>query len=361
MEPEKPSELGKGGSGDALADALHVLAGRVELDALQLGEVRLQHLLRRVHHHLAAFPGRHAAKNQHMIDVQILAVLSDGVTHVHANGLVDLAALGLLRRVLHRCLDLLQALRVGRVVHLVHVRVIWHHVLWQIDSALLGQARGRALAQVHRGITTVRRPRIARALWVHVQRAIGVLVDPASEGAIRVHVTRALAAAQGNAKEASLADHLATCNRRDLAIVDDLDWHTTELVLRDDVEDWSHLLLVDIGGHVWEAVTPRRLALGRNGAGRAAPDGDDSAGQFSRHLFHSLHDEVVVVLRIRIGDVPLRLLRIHYLAVLDRNRLHIALPQVEGNPCATGNLPRHDGLLARFRQVSNAARDRHRP
>mmetsp|Transcript_96756 Transcript_96756/g.257136 ORF Transcript_96756/g.257136 Transcript_96756/m.257136 type:complete len:249 (-) Transcript_96756:54-800(-) len=247
----------------------------------------------------------------------------------------------------------------GRVVHLVHVRVVGQHVLGQVDATLRGQARGCTLAEVHRSIAPVRRPGVGRAVGVHVQGAVGVLVDPAGEGAVLVDVARPLAAAQRDAKEAALADHLTASNGRDLAVVDDLNWHAAKLVLRDVVEDRHDLLPVDVRGHVGEAVAPSGLAPVGDCACRAAADGNDFARQLGSHLLHGLDNEVVVVLRVWVGDVPLRLLRINDLAVVDCNSLDIALPEVKGDARTIGNLPRHHGHLLLLWELGGAAHDDH--
>jgi hypothetical protein len=51
----------------------------VELDARQLGEVSLEDLLGDVHHDLAAMPCGDTPKDQHVLDVEVLAILGDGV------------------------------------------------------------------------------------------------------------------------------------------------------------------------------------------------------------------------------------------------------------------------------------------
>mmetsp|Transcript_79818 Transcript_79818/g.193433 ORF Transcript_79818/g.193433 Transcript_79818/m.193433 type:complete len:320 (+) Transcript_79818:444-1403(+) len=303
-----PSHARQRCSSDALANALHVLAGRVEFDASKLGKIGLEDLLCHVHHDLPSSARRDTAKDQYVLDVQVLAILGDGIAHIHANGLIDLADFRLLCRILHRGLHLLQALSVGRVVHLVHVGVVGHHVLGQVHASLLRQAGRSALAEVHGGVTPVRRPRIRWAFGIHVQGAVRVLVDPACERTVRVDVARALAAAKGDTEEAALPDHLAPGHGRDLAVVDDLDGHTAKLVVRNVLEDRHHALLVDVGGHVGEAVAPGRLALVRDGPRSAAADGFDLSRELGRHLLHGLNDEVVVVLRVGVGDIPLRLL-----------------------------------------------------
>mmetsp|Transcript_114459 Transcript_114459/g.363811 ORF Transcript_114459/g.363811 Transcript_114459/m.363811 type:complete len:417 (+) Transcript_114459:809-2059(+) len=247
------------------------------------------------------------------------------------------------------------------VVGLVHVGVLGVHVFRQIDAALLGQPRGRALAEVHGGIAPVGRPDVGRALWVHVAGAVGVLVDPARQVAVRVDVAGALAAAQGDAEEAALADHLAAGDRRDLTVVDDLDGHVAELVPRDVLEDWNHLLLVHIRGHVREAVAPCCLTVCRNGTGGTATDGDNGARKLGSNVLHGLDDDVIVVLRVRVGHVPLRLSRAQDLTILHGHHLHIALAQVESDSAAVGHLAADHWQFHALRELLNRRHGGHGP
>mmetsp|Transcript_13319 Transcript_13319/g.39687 ORF Transcript_13319/g.39687 Transcript_13319/m.39687 type:complete len:387 (-) Transcript_13319:54-1214(-) len=244
---------------------------------------------------------------------------------------------------------------------LEHVRVVRHVLRGELDAALRSQPGRGALAQVHGGVAAVRGPDVARPLGVQVAGAVGVLVDPARQGAVLVHVAGALAAAQRDAEEGALADHLPAGDGRHLAVVDDLDRNAAELVLRDVVEDRHDALLVDVRGHVREAVAPRGLAVGGDGAGGAAADSHDGAVQLLGHVLHALHDEVVVVLRVRVGDVPLRLRGVDDLAVLHGDGLHVALAQVEGDAAAGRDLAADDGLLHRRREGRRAGDDLHGP
>mmetsp|Transcript_92919 Transcript_92919/g.182087 ORF Transcript_92919/g.182087 Transcript_92919/m.182087 type:complete len:458 (-) Transcript_92919:15-1388(-) len=302
-----------------------------------------------------------APEDEDVFDGQILGVLRDAVTEVHADGLVDLADLRLLGRILHGGLDLLQALRMRDVARRIHVRVLRHHLRRQVDAALLREPRGRALAKVHRGVAGVRRPRIAGGIGVQVERVVSVLVDPAGQGVVLIHIAGTLAAAEGDAKEVAFADHLTARDGRHLAVIDDLDWDATELVLRDVVEDRHDPLLVDVRRDVREAVAPRGLAVGRHGAGGAAADGLDLSGELGRGVLHRLHDHVVVVLGIRVRDVPLRLRGVKHLPVLHRDRLDIALAEVESDAAAAGDLAAVDALVLRRRQLLDAVDGGHRP
>mmetsp|Transcript_57081 Transcript_57081/g.149550 ORF Transcript_57081/g.149550 Transcript_57081/m.149550 type:complete len:426 (+) Transcript_57081:278-1555(+) len=317
----------------------------MEFDVGELWEVRNEHPLGELHHDVAAKACGHSAQNQDILDVQILAVLRDSVAHVDADALVDLACLRLCRGVLHRGLDFLEALRVMHVAGAVHVGVVRHHVLRQVDPSRLREPGRRTLAQVHGGVAPVGGPDIPRALWVEVEGVVRVLVDPARERAVRVNVARALAASEGDSKKAALADHLAAGNSCDLSVVDDLDGHVAELVPRDVLEDWNHLLLVHIRGHVREAVAPCCLTVCRNGTGGTATDGDNGARKLGSNVLHGLDDDVIVVLRIRVGDVPLSLLGVQDLAVLHGDRLDVALAKVEGDAAATRHLATDDRLV----------------
>mmetsp|Transcript_53549 Transcript_53549/g.154394 ORF Transcript_53549/g.154394 Transcript_53549/m.154394 type:complete len:444 (+) Transcript_53549:143-1474(+) len=328
-----------------------MLARRVELDAGEVGKVGREHFPRPLHHDLAAMARGHAAEDQDVLDGQVLAVLRDGIAQVDADRRIDLAGLRLLRRVLHRRLDLLQELCVRHVAGRVHVGVVGHHLRGEVQAALFREARGRTLAEIHGGVAAVRRPRVPRGVGVEVERIVGVLVDPAREGAVLVDVARALAAAQGNAEEAAFADHVAAGHGCDLAVIDHLDRHPTELLLRDDVEDGDHLLLVDIRRHVRKAVAPRGLAVGGHGAGRAAADGLHGPRQLRGGVLHRLDDKVVVVLRVRVRHVPLRLSRVNHLAVLDRHGLDIALAEIERDAVAAGDLACVNGPLLALRQA----------
>merc|ERR1719221_2156419 len=96
-------------------------------------------------------------------------------------------------------------------------------------------------------------------------------------------------------------DHVAARHGRDLAVVDDLDGDAAELVLGDVVEDRHHPLLVDVWWDVRKAVAPRGLAVRRYRPRGAAADGNDGPRQCTGRLLHGLDDEVVVVLRVRVG------------------------------------------------------------
>mmetsp|Transcript_119676 Transcript_119676/g.267363 ORF Transcript_119676/g.267363 Transcript_119676/m.267363 type:complete len:473 (+) Transcript_119676:160-1578(+) len=332
----------------------------MELNRGQLGEFNRQNLLRPVDHDVAALAGGHTAHDHHVLDLQVLAVLGDGVAQVNADSLVDLARLRLCGRVLHGRLNLLQALRMRRVARGVHVWVIRHHVGGEIDTALLCQPGGGTLAQIHGGVAPVGGPGVARALGIEVVGAVGVLVDPTREVAVRIHIARALTAAERNTEEASLADHLPTGHRSHLAIVDHLDGDTTELILGDVVEDRHYLLLIDVRSNVGEAIAPCGLAFCRDGARGAAANGFDFR-QLRGHLLHSLDDQVVVILRVRVGDVPLRLLGVYDLPILDGHRLDIALAEVEGDAGAGGFLAALHGLLLCRWQVAGRGHDLYRP
>mmetsp|Transcript_13318 Transcript_13318/g.39683 ORF Transcript_13318/g.39683 Transcript_13318/m.39683 type:complete len:382 (-) Transcript_13318:81-1226(-) len=240
---------------------------------------------------------------------------------------------------------------------LEHVRVVRHVLRGELDAALRSQPGRGALAQVHGGVAAVRGPDVARPLGVQVAGAVGVLVDPARQGAVLVHVAGALAAAQRDAEEGALADHLPAGDGRHLAVVDDLDRNAAELVLRDVVEDRHDALLVDVRGHVREAVAPRGLAVGGDGAGGAAADSHDGAVQLLGHVLHALHDEVVVVLRVRVGHVPLGLLAGEHLVVLHRDGLDVALAQVEGQAAAARVLAAHLRGVLGGGQVRHGVRD----
>mmetsp|Transcript_41796 Transcript_41796/g.119543 ORF Transcript_41796/g.119543 Transcript_41796/m.119543 type:complete len:342 (-) Transcript_41796:181-1206(-) len=227
----------------------------------------------------------------------------------------------------------------------VHVGVVRHHVLRQVDPSLLREPGRRTLAQVHGGVAPVRGPDIPRALWVQVEGVVRVLVDPARERAVRVDVARALAASEGNSQKAALADHLAAGNSCDLSVVDDLDGHTAELVVGDVLENRHDLLLVDILRNVREAVAPSGLAVCGHRARGAAADRHQRARQFCGRRLHGLDDDVIVVLRIRVGDVPLSLLGVQDLAVLHGDRLDVALAKVEGDAAATRHLATDDRLV----------------
>mmetsp|Transcript_41795 Transcript_41795/g.119540 ORF Transcript_41795/g.119540 Transcript_41795/m.119540 type:complete len:389 (-) Transcript_41795:181-1347(-) len=280
-----------------------------------------------------------------MLNVQVLAILRNRVAHEDTDGLVDFAGLGLQLGVLHGRLDLLQALCVRHVAGGVHARVLRHHVGRQVDAALLGQPGRRTLAQVHGGVAPVRRPDVDSALRVDVEGVVGILVDPASQVAIGVDVAGALGAAEGDSEEAARADHLAARDGGHLAVVDDLDGDTAELVLGDVIEDGHHPLLVHVRSDVREAVAPSGLAVCGHRARGAAADRHQRARQFCGRRLHGLDDDVIVVLRIRVGDVPLSLLGVQDLAVLHGDRLDVALAKVEGDAAATRHLATDDRLV----------------
>mmetsp|Transcript_72600 Transcript_72600/g.192868 ORF Transcript_72600/g.192868 Transcript_72600/m.192868 type:complete len:532 (+) Transcript_72600:71-1666(+) len=342
--------LGQGSRRHALADPLHVLAGRVELDVGQLREVCSQDLLGVLHHDAASMATGDAAQSHDILNRQVLAILRNRVPEVNADALVDLACLRFQLRILHGGLDLLQALGVRHVDRGVHVGVLGHHVGGEVDATLLCQPGRGPLPEVDRGVAAVRGPNVARALGVQVEGVVGVLVDPTRERAVLVDVAGALAAAEGDPEEAALTDHLSAGDGRDLAVVDHLQGHVAKLLgeLREDGHD---LLLVDIGGNVREAVAPRGLAVGGDGPRRAAADRLDLAGELGSCGLHRLDDDVVVVLRVRVRDVPLGLRRVQDLAVLDGDRLDIALAQVEGDAAAAGDLAADHGLLLRGREL----------
>mmetsp|Transcript_12546 Transcript_12546/g.35220 ORF Transcript_12546/g.35220 Transcript_12546/m.35220 type:complete len:409 (-) Transcript_12546:18-1244(-) len=243
----------------------------------------------------------------------------------------------------------------------VHVGVVRHHVLRQVDPSLLREPGRRTLAQVHGGVAPVRGPDIPRALWVQVEGVVRVLVDPARERAVRVDVARALAASEGNSQKAALADHLAAGNSCDLSVVDDLDGHTAELVVGDVLENRHDLLLVDILRNVREAVAPSGLAVRRNCAGGAAADGLDGPRELGGDGLHGLHDDVVVVLRVWVGHVPLRLRRINNFTILHGDALDVALAQVESDSAAVGHLAADHWQFHALRELFNRRHGGHGP
>mmetsp|Transcript_52185 Transcript_52185/g.111090 ORF Transcript_52185/g.111090 Transcript_52185/m.111090 type:complete len:288 (-) Transcript_52185:728-1591(-) len=279
----------------------------VKLDVRQFGEVSLQDLPGILHHDLSTVPSGHASQDQYIFDVQVLAILGNSVAEVNPDALVDLGNLWLFLWVLHGGLDFLEALGVGDVACCVHVGVFGHHLLGKVHTTFLGQPSRRALTQVHRSVSPVGGPHVGRSLRVQIERVVGVLVDPASQVSVLVDIARSFAASKGDTEEATLADHLTSSDGGNLAVVDDLDGDTPELVLGDVVEDRDNLLLVDIGGDIREAIAPSGLAIRRNGARGRATDGFQSTRELGCRVFHGLDDDVVVVLRVGVSNIPLSL------------------------------------------------------
>mmetsp|Transcript_20822 Transcript_20822/g.59478 ORF Transcript_20822/g.59478 Transcript_20822/m.59478 type:complete len:411 (-) Transcript_20822:53-1285(-) len=243
----------------------------------------------------------------------------------------------------------------------IHVRVLRHHFRREIDAAIFREPRRGTLAQVHGSVASMRRPRIARRIRIEVERVVCVLIYPARQRNIVIHIPGTLAAAQRNSEQGTFADHLGAGHCRHLAVVDDLYRHAAKLILSDIVEDRHHSCLVDFRRHVGETIAPCCLAVRRHGAGRAAADGLDFSWQLSGGVFHRLDDNVIVVLGVRIGDIPLSLCGIQHLPILDRYRLHIALAQVEGDAASACDFPAMDWFVLCGRELVNRRHGLHRP
>mmetsp|Transcript_72593 Transcript_72593/g.192833 ORF Transcript_72593/g.192833 Transcript_72593/m.192833 type:complete len:484 (+) Transcript_72593:398-1849(+) len=302
-------------------------------------------------------PAGDAAKDQNILNLVVLRVLSQGVSQVDPDGLVDLAGLRLLLRVFHGRLDVLEAARMWLVLHRVHGVALRPKAVWHIDAALDSKARCRALAQVHVRDPAVGRPRVIRRVRVEVQGHVAELVDPTHQVAVDVAVPSALAATHGNAHEVAALHHHHAGKCGDLPVVDDLQRHIAKF-LGKVVENRHDLLLVDLGRHVGEDVAPSGLVLARDGARGAAADGVDP-GQVGGGLLHRTQDHVPVVLRVRVGDVPLRLLRGQDLVVLHGHGLDVALPQVERQAAAVGVLAADLRGVPRQGQLPGAGHDLH--
>mmetsp|Transcript_40729 Transcript_40729/g.126950 ORF Transcript_40729/g.126950 Transcript_40729/m.126950 type:complete len:395 (-) Transcript_40729:464-1648(-) len=351
--PARSLDLRQGGRRDALAHGLEVVVGRVELDGAQLRELRRQDLLRHVQHEVAALALAHPAEDHDVVDVVELEVLREGVAQIDADGLVDLARLRLLLRIVHRLLDELQALRVVLVLNGAHVGVGVGVVLRHLQARLGRQLRGAALAQVHvrdAGVGALR-PRVRRGLRVQVDLDVAQLVDPTHQVAVGVRVAPALAAAHRDAHDVALADLLHRGQRRDLAVVDHLQRHIARHVLGHPLEDVHDLCLVDIRRDVREDVAPRRLVLAADRAGGAPADRVD-LGERGLRQIQGVHDGLVVVVWVRVRDVPLRLLGVEHLPVLHGHGLDVALAQVEGQAAAVRLLAADLRRVAGLRQLA---------
>mmetsp|Transcript_13656 Transcript_13656/g.38913 ORF Transcript_13656/g.38913 Transcript_13656/m.38913 type:complete len:281 (-) Transcript_13656:645-1487(-) len=276
----------------------------MELDVRQLGELGLEHLLGDVQHEIAALALADAAEDHHVVDLVELGVLCQRVAQVHPDGLIEVLHFGSLAGIGHGLLDHLQALSMVLVLDRNHV---WIGILVLLRNlADLGRKLcGTALSQVHVRHTAVRAlgPRIGWRLRVQVQPDVAHLVDPAHQVAIAIGIPAAFAAAHGNAKDVALTDLLHRCQGCDFAVVDHLQWHVAGNFLGHSDEDVDNFGLVHIWGHIWENVTPSGLVGAADGAGGTSTNrinpGECLLGEFER-----VHDHLVVVVWIRIGDVP---------------------------------------------------------
>mmetsp|Transcript_86996 Transcript_86996/g.211104 ORF Transcript_86996/g.211104 Transcript_86996/m.211104 type:complete len:520 (+) Transcript_86996:161-1720(+) len=311
---------------------------RVERD-IDVRELLRQHLLRRGEHDVAPLALAHAAEEHHVVDGVELRVLGQGVSKVNANSLVELRHLCLFLRILHGLLDHLQALRMDLVLDREHVRVGVHVVLRHGHAALCRELRGAALAEVHVRAAGVHAavPGVPGARGAEVDPHVTHLVNPAGQVAVLVGVAGALVAAHGDAHDVPRADLRRGGERGDLAVVDDLQWHVAGHLLGDPGEDVDNLLFVHIPRHVREDIAPRGLVVGAHRAGGAATNSLDLR-QLLRCELQSRHHSVVVVLGIRVGHIPLRLLGVQDLPVLHGHRLDVTLAEVEGQAAPGGVL-----------------------
>mmetsp|Transcript_25359 Transcript_25359/g.64635 ORF Transcript_25359/g.64635 Transcript_25359/m.64635 type:complete len:382 (-) Transcript_25359:510-1655(-) len=332
-------DLGQGSRGDALTNTLEVIVSGVELNIRVIGELFLQHLLRGVQDDVASIALAHAAQDHDVVDVIELAVLPERVAQVHAASLVNLRALFLLLGIRHGLLDKLQTLRMVLVLDGPHFRVREFVMIRDVDTALHCELRRATLSQVQvreAGVSALG-PRVRRSLRVQVEPEVAQLVDPAHQVAVLVGVAGSLAAAHRDAHDVALLDLLVGRQGCHLTIVDNLQGNVASQLLGKPLEDVNDLLLVHVRGHVREDVAPSGLVVCGDGTGGAAADGID-LGQGRLGQLQGIHDGIVVVLRVRIGDIPLGLLRVQDLVVLDGDGLDVALAQVEGQPAATGIL-----------------------
>mmetsp|Transcript_94434 Transcript_94434/g.272934 ORF Transcript_94434/g.272934 Transcript_94434/m.272934 type:complete len:247 (+) Transcript_94434:410-1150(+) len=246
-----------------------------------------------------------------MVDLVELGVLRQRVAQVDAHGLVDLPDAGLLLLVRHGLLDKLQALGVVLMLDRAHVRVRVDVVRRHVHTALGGQLRGAALAEVHVGHARVAAlgPWIRRGTGVQVQANVAKLVDPSHEVAVGIGVASPLRAAHGYTHHVAGLDLLHRGQSRHFAIVDDLQGRLRGHLFGQALEDVDDLRLVHVGGHVREDVAPCGLVVGGDGARGAAADRID-LGQLLGCVLHGGQDRVEVVLRVGVRDIPLRLLGI---------------------------------------------------
>mmetsp|Transcript_31917 Transcript_31917/g.101407 ORF Transcript_31917/g.101407 Transcript_31917/m.101407 type:complete len:269 (-) Transcript_31917:26-832(-) len=263
--PPRSLDLGKRGGGDALADALEVVVGGVELNLGVLGELLLQHLLRGFQHDVTAFALADAAQDHDVVDIVELAVLSERIAQVHTARLVDLGALRLLLGISvgHGLLDKLQALRVVLVLDGPHVRMRELVGVRDFNAALDCKLRRTTLSQVQvreAGVSPLG-PRVNRGLGVEVKPDVAQLVDPSQQVAVLVGIAGALAAAHGDAHDVALLDLLEGRQGGHLTIVDDLQRDVAAQILGHPLEDVHDLLLVHIRGHVREDVAPSGLVV----------------------------------------------------------------------------------------------------
>mmetsp|Transcript_69358 Transcript_69358/g.160706 ORF Transcript_69358/g.160706 Transcript_69358/m.160706 type:complete len:387 (-) Transcript_69358:1064-2224(-) len=285
-------------------------------------------------HDLSPRAAGDTTKHQDIVNVIVLGILRDGIAKIHANGLVDLADLWLLRGILHASLNQLQTFGVGLVCHGVHLRMFRPHVARHVHPTFHSQPRCSTLAQVHVRDATVRGPRVIRCVRIQIQLNVAELIDPAGEVTVNVAIATALAAAHGDAHEIALLHHHHACQCGDLTVVDNLQRHVTKLFGKV-AEDGNNPLLVQVRGNVGKDVAPRCLVVRGDRAGGTAANGINLR-QILGRLTHGLEDLVPMILRIWVGDVPLSLLARDHLVVLHRHRLDVALAEVKGQAAAIG-------------------------
>jgi len=148
-------DLWQCGSCDALTDSLEVIICSVELNASIFWELGLQNLLGNFKHEVATCTLADTTQNHDVVNLVELTVLCKAVTQIHANSLIEFAALRLSRWVCHCLLDQLQALRMVLVPDGAHLRVRVHEFLFAFNASLCCQFCCSSLAKVHVGQASV--------------------------------------------------------------------------------------------------------------------------------------------------------------------------------------------------------------